>query len=109
MIHNLANMPCRLTAPALSHVLAHAERMGKAAPLRVGGWDKDGVRQELADEPQLLALHDLFHHRTFADAASSHEIIWGHVKGFPWWPVRSVRFASRSAPSGAAWFHATHC
>ena len=60
---------------------------GKAAAS--AGKDED-VRKQLQGDPQLLALHTLFTRPDFISTATSHKVVWGHVKGYPWWPVRAA-------------------
>ena len=49
----------------------------------------EDVRTQLKDDKQLYALHVLFTRADFIAAANSHRVVWGHVKGYPWWPVRA--------------------
>jgi hypothetical protein len=65
----------------------------------------DGIRQQLREDPQLLAIHDLFNHPSIVRAATNHEVVWGHVKGYPWWPVRCPfpTSLSRWARLGLLW------
>jgi hypothetical protein len=55
----------------------------------------EDVREQLQDDKQLLALHTLFSQQDIITAAGTHNVVWGHVKGYPWWPVRAFDVVPR--------------
>lgn len=40
------------------------------------------------EDSQLRSLNALFSRTDVCEAASNHQVVWGHVKGHPLWPVR---------------------